>query len=108
MRLARSLLSAWGSNIFMGGDVMRIEMNAAVALTVAILLNGCATVAREDDSLSIPPAPTTLSGDPCGTSQGDRDVECSATASDRPITLANFENANAELQRDEQPRTGPE
>src|SRR6266702_5533652 len=74
-----------GSDIFMGGEVMGIEAKAAVALTVVVLLNGCVRVVRADDSLTIPPAPTTLSGDPCGTSQGNQDVECRATASDRPV-----------------------
>ena len=93
-----------GSDIFKGGEVMGIEAKAAVALTVVVLLSGCARVARADDSLTIPPAaPTTLSGDPCGTSQEDQDVECRATASDRPITPASIENADAELPRKEQP-----
>jgi len=82
---------------------MRIEMNAAVALMVVVLVNGCTKVARADEGPAIPPAPTTLSGDTCGTSQGDQDVECRATASDQPITLASIENADAELPRNEQP-----
>lgn len=87
---------------------MRIETKAATALTVTLLLNGYASIARADKGPMIPPAPTTLSGDPCGTSRTDQDVGCRVTASDRPITPSNFEGPNADPQRNEQPGEAPE
>ena len=83
---------------------MGIEAKATVVLTVAILINGCAGVARADEVLASPLAPTTQSGDVCGTSRGDQEVECRLTASDRPVAPANSESSNPELQRGDQPR----
>ncbi len=82
---------------------MRIETNAVVALTVAILLIGPARVASADDGVSTLPAPATLPDDPCGMSQGDKDFEYCTAASDRSPSPANFENGDAEVQPHEQP-----
>jgi hypothetical protein len=106
MRMARSLLYGMGSDILMGGVVMRIQAKPVVTLTVVILLNACVGVARADEG--VPLAPTALSGDPCGTLPRDEDVRCRVAASDQPVTSSNFEDPNADPQRNERPGDVPE
>ena len=79
---------------------MKIEAKAAAALTVAILLNGYASVARADESPTIPQTQMGLSA-PCGTSPADEGVKCHTTGSEQPAALAGAENGEAGSHRNE-------